>query len=190
MKLSHLLLFVSFLALVSCSSSVAPLKYYVLHAPNTQNQVILSETAHRVQLKQIILPDYLKQRALVVQTSSTTLHFSTGHVWAEPLNKSLRQALSAALWQEGRIMVVPDNVYTNEYPLVGLHIQVDDFLSTDGGKVLIKGQYWLDNVKNPQVQYFDYRQTLQEDGFEHAVEKMRALVSDLAKAISSYLSAE
>ena len=190
MKLYYSLLLVSFLAMVGCTSSVAPLKYYVLHAPDTNSEIIANQAKHWVKLKKIILPDYLKQRSLVVQTSSATLHFSTSHVWAEPLNKSLRQALSAALWRENRILMVPDDVYSGTYPHTGLYIQIDDFLSTYDGEVLIKGQYWLDNVENPQVQHFDFRQVLQEDGFEHAVEKMRILMSDLASAISSDVSAD
>lgn len=189
MKLYCSLLMASFLTLVGCTSSVAPLKYYVLHAPDTNTKIVSDEARQRVKLKSIILPDYLKQRALVVQTSSATLHFSTSHVWAEPLNKSIRQALSAALWKENRILVVPDDVYTDSYPHTGLYIQIDDFLSTYDGEVLVKGQYWLDNVESPQVHHFDYRQTLQEDGFEHAVEKMRVLISDLANGISSEMIA-
>ena len=173
-----------FAALLSgCSSAPASLTYYVLHSPQatTEDQ---PEAAARVYIEQLSLPEYLKQRSLAMQTGPATVYFSPRHVWAEPLDKSLRQALTASLQRHG-VAVLPVAVYSPQYPVSGLHIKIDDFIPAFDGNVLIKGQYWKeDENTRPQIHQFDFRRPMQGDGFEEAVATMRLLVDDLASAIS------
>ena len=171
-----------------CSSAPASLQYYMLHSPSAASAPAIAEAKAYVQIKRIELPEYLKQRALVMQTSPTTLYFSPKHVWAEPLDKSFRQALTSALWQTGNVMVLPGDMHAAAYPTTTLNIHIDDFIATFDGKVLIKGQYWFDGAsQSPQLTHFSYQRTLDNDGFEHAVEQMRGLVADVAEHIAKDL---
>lgn len=184
MKISSLFFVLFSLILGGCSSSSSSLTYYVLHAPDAK-ATIQTEPARQLNLQQLILPEYLQQRSLAMQTSSATLHFSNQHVWAEPLDKSIVQALSGALLSHGNVEIIPAGRYSKQSPVAKLYVKIDDFIASSDGIVLLKGQYWLDDGNNSEdIQYFDFRRPMKGDGFEQAVVTMRQLVVDLAEAIS------
>lgn len=185
MTIRSLSLFLCIVLLAGCSSSPASLQYYVLHAPSSSISPSATTAKYYVRIEQIVLPDYLAQRSLAMQTGSSTLYFSQNHVWAEPMATGFQRALRDALWEAGNIFMIPDDMYSQMYPVIGLHIRIDDFVATFDGKVVIKGQYWWNDVhQNPQVRYFDFRRTQEEDGFAGTVEQMRALTLDVANAIA------
>ncbi|MBU2977439.1 ABC-type transport auxiliary lipoprotein family protein [Alteromonas sp. C1M14] len=177
--------------LAGCSSSPVSLQYYVLHSPSSSVAPSITTAKHYVQIQQILLPDYLEQRSLTMQTGPSTLYFSQNHVWAEPMSTGFAHALRDALWEAGQIFVMPDDMYSEMYPVISLHIRIDDFVATFDGNVMIKGQYWWNDMhQNPQIKNFDFRRPQQADGFARTVEQMRALTLDVATAIAKDMQTE
>ncbi|WP_181898442.1 PqiC family protein [Alteromonas aestuariivivens] len=183
----NLLLSVVLFALCGCASKAPSFQYYVLHQPEslaatpaTPNQSVI--------LNSLQLPDYLKQRGLVMQTSATQLHFSTLHLWAEPLDNGMTQALRNSLMENSGVLIAPLDM-AELSSATRITVLVEDFVATHNGEVVLKGQYWLTYPsKSPQVFLFDFRLPLTQDGFSHAVEQMRKLVDTLGQDIARHLS--
>ena len=177
------------LLLGGCAGSSDDLNYYLLHSP-TQAVTQQSSAKAFVHFQKISLPDYLKQRGLAMQTGPATVYFSATHVWAEPLASGISQSLSASLWQEQQIDVVPAGVY-NDAPISTVALQVDDLIATANNEVVFKGHYRIyQGDKTPRMHRFDYRRPLTEDGFAHAVIQMRELVHDMAENLAANILAE
>lgn len=178
-----ILLCAAIMSLMGCASQSTQLQYYLLHSP--AEPMAPHDAATEVTLDQLLLPEYLKQRSLAIQTGPTTLHFSPKHVWAEPISNSFIQALSTALTAEG-INVIPANRRTINEKTATVSIQIEDMISTWQGEVILKGRYWIDAADSEgQSQHFDYRIRLEQDGFPHAVEIMRKAIARLSADIAS-----
>ncbi len=178
------------LFLSGCASQSINLNYYLLHSPNSE---IKADQQPRLQLslQNLVLPEYLKQRSLVMQTSPTTLHFSPQHVWAEPVQNGMTKALESALWQEHQILSVPAGMVQQEknLPSADVAIIIDDFMPTFNGDAILRGKYWVMLPdKNKTMYIFNLQRSLQEDGFEHAVLQLQELVSELSGHIAANLN--
>ncbi len=169
--------------LSGCASQAPRLQYYVLHSP--AEQPVKTQPAVSLTLDQLILPEYLKQRSLTMQTSSTTLHYSPTHVWAEPVQHGVVQSLTRALHERG-VAVLPAGQHRGDVTPATLSIQIDDMIATWQGEVVLKGHFWLDETAAPGVrQRFDYRAPLDDDGFSHAISQLRVLIAQLADDIAA-----
>ncbi|WP_414830362.1 membrane integrity-associated transporter subunit PqiC [Alteromonas sp. H39] len=177
------LLCAAMLSLMGCASQPSHLQYYLLHSPN--GSLKQHDDATVITLDQLLLPEYLKQRSLAIQTGSTTLHFSPKHVWAEPISNSFVQALSTALAAEG-LNVLPASRRSLNEEAATVSIQIDDLISTWQGEVVLKGRYWVDTPDSDGVsEHFDYRIRLEQDGFPHAVDMMREAIIRLSADIAA-----
>ncbi|AMJ86628.1 ABC-type transport auxiliary lipoprotein family protein [Alteromonas stellipolaris] len=175
-------------SLIGCASSGSALQYYLLHSTTSPSATQYASAPHRLLINKIVLPDYLKQRGLVYQTSSTSLHIATEHLWAEPLDEGITKSLKAALRTQG-VMLVTHNVNAkdiNDY----LTLQIDDFIATWQGDIILRGQYIIKHTNDSQsANDFEYILPLSTDGFPASIEVMReainALATDIANNISS-----
>lgn len=172
------------LMLAGCSSAPAGLNYYLLHSPAFELPANDGQSRGQLRMDKLTLPDYLKQRGLAMQTGPATVFFSAQHVWAEPLASGMLQALTESLWRDQQVEVFTQSVY-EQAEAIGVTLQLHDFIATHEGDVVLKGQYWLfPPNRSPVQQRFDYRVALDQDGFDHTVEKMRELVARLAKDLA------
>lgn len=179
------LLCAAVLSLAGCSSQSPGLQYYLLHSP--AQSLEQHDDAIDATFDQLLLPEYLKQRSLAIQTGPTTLHFSPRHVWAEPVANSFVQTLTTALTSEG-INIIPSARRAMAEGPATISVQIDDMISTWQGDVILKGRFWVDTAEGVGVsQHFDYRMPLQQDGFSHAVESMRSLISRLSADIAAHV---
>lgn len=171
-------------SLIGCASSGNALQYYLLHSTTSPSANQQAPNPHRLLINKIILPDYLKQRGLVYQTSSTSLHISTGHLWAEPLDEGITQSLKASLRTQG-VMLVTHNMNAkevNDY----LTLQIDDFIATWQGDIILSGQYIVKHIDESQsATDFEYTLPLAVDGFPASIEVMREAINRLAADIAS-----
>ncbi|QJR79811.1 membrane integrity-associated transporter subunit PqiC [Alteromonas pelagimontana] len=185
MRSRNVIAFLFAITLFGCANEPVALNYYLLHSPDFKAQHAAKSVRGRIHLQQLKLPDYLKQRSLAMQTGPTNVFFSPQHIWAEPLSSGLVQALTEILWRESQVLAVPLDVYPNDNDILNISIQIDDLIATYQGEVILKGQYWIyPHEKDPEVRIFDFRHPLEEDGFEHAVEKMRLLIGKLSRDIA------
>jgi len=190
LKLVHYFYFALSLLIAGCSSTPSSTNYYLL---NNQPTMMVVNNESKVEKKQIIvvsvidLPEYLEQSHLVMQMADHQLHYANFHMWAEPLKQGFTKALLADLTKHNSaVNFIVESRELNQDNLTTLSVNVDFFHSTAESKVVLSGLYWLESsVENRQYnnQSFHFELQLGKDGYPHSVEKMRALVSQLAKQI-------
>ena len=176
------------LLLCSCASAPPRLQYYLLHQPQSSGGMGAANPVLTVSLTSLQLPDYLKQRGLVMQTSATQLHVSSLHLWAEPLATDFTQALRNSLLADSAVLIAPVDV-ADSNTMPRLSILIEDLITTYQGEVVLKGQYWITTVDNAAQGFlFDFRLPLEEDGFSHSVNQMQTLVEKLGEDIGHHLA--
>ena len=167
--------------LFSCSTNetMQQSQYYVL-----TNQVInpfeYSKADANSKVTSVVvneLPRYLNQANLVMQMNDHQLHYTHHHMWAEPLQRGLTKALLTDLnaLSSNRVFVESNQ----DASLQMLFLDIERFHVTDTSEVSLSGYYWLATEAKPlplNKYAFNISLDLAQDGFSHAVEKMRELV--------------
>ena len=167
--------------LSACSSAPRSLTYYLLHTTGDSAYTV-NKASTAVVIDKITLPEYLKHRGLVYQTSDTNLHISTSHLWAEPVDEGLTKALTSALASKQVSLLRPDHYASEEAIHMALHL--NDFVSTYEGEVVLSGQYVITHVKGQTQSYpFLFKTPLEDDGFSPSIKAMRNTIQQLAEDI-------
>ncbi|WP_256253592.1 membrane integrity-associated transporter subunit PqiC [Alteromonas sp. V450] len=171
------------LTLSACTSTPTSLTYYLLHSTSEVSATPTSEEALTViEIERLVLPEYLKHRGLVYQTSDTNLHISTRHLWAEPVDEGLTKALSSVLSKHNILLTSTGDYQGGPDLRVTLHI--DDFVSTYNGEVILNGHVAIaKSTGSPVVKRFALRSSLINDGYSHSIIAMRENVRQLAEII-------
>jgi len=188
-----LTLILALFGLGGCSSTPAPIEYYVL-APQvsaTDSVVELSNKPTLV-IESVELAAYLRQSGMIMQTSDSQLQVSKNHLWAE----SLELALPKALVRELQSQSDHYSYYLKTLDWVGqtdyrLRLRVDSLQSTDQGEVVTSGRYQLIPGQDPSAAVFvdfNFHRDLQQDGYANAVVQMNALLAEIAAAIIDSLN--
>ncbi|WP_339721501.1 ABC-type transport auxiliary lipoprotein family protein [uncultured Paraglaciecola sp.] len=184
--------------LVSCTSEPLNVRYYLLHTP--QNTVdIKSDIAKPIVVVQSLkIADYLRQSNLVMQLGEYELHYSRQDVWAEELESSFYNALLQDLNSYGKRNYVVSSSPDATGATTIINIKLEHFHATDASTVVSSGHYWLsvDDIKvgknkglTTSSHSFYLESELKQDGYSHAVEKLRMLVENLANKIEKDISA-
>lgn len=174
-------LVLTFLLMQGCTSAPTSLNYYLLHSTNSM-PLMHSAAQKVIILDKITLPEYLKQRGLVYQTSDTNLHISTRHLWAEPVEEGLTKVLASAL-ADNQISLYRGDQYPNEESMhITLHIS--DFISTYEGEVVFSGQYTISSAaEDGSIHSFKFSASLENDGFPSSIKAMRNTIMQLAQHV-------
>jgi uncharacterized lipoprotein YmbA len=199
MKTALMVMLFSVLLITACSSSnITKTQYYVLNSPTKLMPKIVNNKVSKAQNKPAIsvtlleLPDYLTQPNLVLQLSHHQLHYSNFHMWAEPLNIGLSQALTKDLNitnQNFNFLVSPELKATTTSDIV---IEITAFQATHQSQVILVGSYTLrsarltlEDTEKSSINTFRFALDLNDNGYPHAVEKMRKITLLLAQEISA-----
>lgn len=171
----------------SCSSSSQiPLEtnYYLLNSPHsTKSSVRINKT---VAVKVLELPAYLHQPHLVMQLSKHQLHYARFDMWAEPLQVGFTKALINDLNLNNKgIQFVASEFLPEEEIGNELIVRVDYFHPSTASKVILSGVLLRKSNESQKViqQPFSFELLLNEDGYTHAIEQMRRLVSMMSESI-------
>ena len=178
---------IAVLWLAGCSSKPIGLNYYMLHEPT----VVAAESSTDISnqptifLRTLSAPDYLQQRNLSLQLSDSEIHFAPKHVWAEPFDRDFTMTLSESLSVKHKIRLRVQSKWTNPaQPEYILDIQLDDFIPTYNGRLILKGKYRLEkDGAPPQFVRFNYWLPLNKDGFAFSVAQMRLLINELTNDV-------
>ncbi|BFT30856.1 membrane integrity-associated transporter subunit PqiC [Alteromonas sp. D210916BOD_24] len=178
------------LFITGCSGTSAPLTYYLLHPTNKlpthasiKNSDAQPLSAQVVTLDKILLPEYLKHRGLVYQTSDTNLHISTSHLWGESIEEGIAKTLKQSLAESG-IQLVQHDVF-NEESTVHLSLYISDFITTYSGDIYLSGEYTFTSEKDaPKYRAFALQIPLTQDGFAASVKAKREVLKQLASDIA------
>jgi len=192
LKLTKVVYFGLSLLIAGCSSAPTPTNYYLLNNQPLALSVNSVINPEEKQSKTIFVfvkdfPEYLEQPHLVMQMGDHKLHYANFHMWAEPLKQGFQKALLADL--SSRKLAVEFIAYDrnfNQKNLQTLFVNIDFFHASANSEVMLAGQYWFvgsNKNKHFKNQPFSFKLQLEKNGYPHSVEKMRSLVSKLAKNI-------
>lgn len=179
--------------LAGCSSQPISLNYYMLHEPTLVAAESSTDITNQptIFLRTLSAPDYLKQRNLSLQLSDSEIHFAPKHVWAEPFDRDFKMALSESLSVDHRMRLRMQSKWTNPaQPEYILDIQLDDFIPTYDGRLVLKGKFRLEkDGMAPQIIQFNYLKPLNKDGFAYSVSQMRLLIDKLTNDVVTRVEA-
>tara|TARA_R110001592_G_scaffold84865_3_gene250826 strand:- start:1448 stop:1921 length:474 start_codon:yes stop_codon:yes gene_type:complete len=140
-------------------------------------------------IEDVEMAAYLRQSGIVMQTSGSQLQISKQHLWAENLELSVPKYLATAMQsQSTNYQVYVRNLDYVPSAHYSLRLHIDNLQATDQGEVVSSGRYQLiDNEDSKQSITVDFyfERDLQEDGYSHAVAKIRELLSDIATDVIS-----
>lgn len=184
MKLNRLIIPIS-LAISACASEPLSISYYLLSTPSadqTRHQAIAAKKV--LVIEDVEMAAYLRQSGIVMQTSGNQLQISKQHLWAENLELAVPKLLAMTMQSQSseyqvyvrNLDYVPDADYS-------LRVHIDNLQATDSGEVVSSGRYQLldneDSTKSITVDFY-FERDLQQDGYSHAVVKIRELLNDIA----------
>ncbi|MDX2424719.1 MAG: ABC-type transport auxiliary lipoprotein family protein [Cycloclasticus sp.] len=182
----------SVISLVGCSGAPTKTSYYVLdsaQAQATENQPKLNRPL--VIIKSIYLADFLKQTGLIMQINQHQLQPARSHLWAESLDKGIKKSLLQDLkFANLDYTVSADYRWLAEQARYEVQINIDQFHVTDHSNVVMSGSYWIIDAQTKKVLVngdFSYQGELKEDGYEHAVSRLRDLIRQLSQQIGESL---
>jgi uncharacterized lipoprotein YmbA len=175
-------------------------KYYLLHTPESQISNISFKDKPAVILQMVDVAEYLNQSGLVIQVDMYELYYSRQDVWAEKLQSAFYKALLEDLNSTGQRNYVAPNSPNAKFATASIKVELEHFHATDLSTVINSGRYYLSAIdtqhktnNNAYVSslnntyYFDL--ALEKDGYTHAVEQLRKLISSLAKKIEKDIAA-
>ncbi len=182
--------------MTSCASESVTIKYYKLGgAENTSvvDKTVQVEAARPlILIEPIQLADFLRQPGLVIQKTNHQIQISNIHRWAEDLQRAssrvIRKQLEVAL---------PDYRFENQgvqwkaRPQFRLTIELEQFHIVNHQKqVVASGRFWLfDSNKNLLLKKgFIFEESLNKNGYEHAVSKLELVLQKLSQQIAEDLS--
>jgi uncharacterized lipoprotein YmbA len=170
----------------ACTANPQQANYYLLSdTTDAMSRVSTAQPSVTITLNRLTLASYLNQSALAFLQGSHQLVYANQHLWAERLQDGVQRVLVDDFNQLGvQRLVLADE------PAAGgsdyqLQLQIDQFLPSDAGEVLLSGHYWLmQGGKLLRQQGFAMREPLLEDGYRHSVAVQRQLLSQLATLLS------
>lgn len=180
--------------LQACSSVSNSTRYYLLNSYQTVESIDeldrgIQRAAQEKIAVSVQLPEYLNQPSLVMQIDEHQIHYALFHVWAEPLLLGTTKALLADLnSQTETAEFVNARSLKWASPSSHLDVQIEYFHITNDSRVILSGQYRLDDGAHSQILLsgpFSFEQKLLADGYEPSIAQMRQLVSELAAELIS-----
>jgi len=199
MKKTLIVAIVSIILLGACGSAPAnKTQYYLLNSPTTTGAAntdnMHNNNSQPLGIILLELPDYLRQPSLVLQLSNHQLHYSHFHMWAEPLQNSFAQALAQDLNNiDSHFHYLSTPAKNQVTAATTVVINITAFHTTHQSQALLAGTYWLQgkSEQNPEKEHnFTLTVALNENGYEHAVEQMRKVITSLAQKITNSLVVE
>lgn len=190
--MKQLLITCCILMLVGCASSPSSLNYYLLDSGSSAitGSVQSHESRPLVLIESVSLSAFLSQSSLLVQLEDHEMHYAMQHVWAEPLSDAIPKALLKDLrrrsddfnFERGSTEWFGKEAYS-------VRIQIDQFHPNAEQQVVLSGRYWVTKTGSDDVVAHDFSliNGLTEDGYGHAVVKMRRLIGLLSESLLSTL---
>jgi hypothetical protein len=184
--------------LSSCTSEPLNVRYYLLHTPENEVSRTSDDSKPSVVLQLINVADYLRQSSLVMQVGQHELHYSRQDVWAEELQTSFYNALLQELNISSQQNYVALTAPNASLATTSITITLKHFHVTDVSTVVASGQYWLsannallNKLESTPISShaFFFELDLKQDGYAHAVEQLRALITNLATQIEKDITA-
>ena len=183
--------------LVACSSQPVVINQYLLNLSHSSESTINNiENDVTVLVTDISLPDYLKNRSLVMQQSNGLLSVATKHVWAQPLDSDFGATLANALSDHNGVSAYfapqSTSILRNmaENSDMELAISVEHFMPLESGEVVLTGHWQLSRNTPQPPKKFNLVLPMTENGYAHSVSRMRELIKTLATLIKEEMDSD
>jgi len=171
------------LLLAACSSQPPKLESYLLRpavAPGAVTPVVDSGYA----LGAIRVANYIDQPGLVLTTGDGKVHAARNHVWAEPLQISLRRYLASEVsGASGRDVAATATRATKTQ----INVSIDELHGNEHGAAVLVAYWELVAGEDSKSFRFSEDQALGRDGYDALVAAQEALLKRLAAAIAASL---
>lgn len=184
------LLTIGLISVAGCTTSpVENVDYFILSNGDIPNSTqARTQQKAKILVDKVSLPSYLDTSNMAMQLNDHQLYYSKQHFWAEPLKIGIVNALVEDLnGDDAKHHYVDsiDDIAEGKYPRISVHIK--QFMPTSGSTVKLNGQYWLisadSKLNKADAHTFAFEADLNEDGYPHAVKKMRMLLQQLSKDV-------
>lgn len=185
----------SLLGLVGCAGSPTKTAYsYYLLASTPAQSIINKAEADRplVIIKPIHLAKFLEQPGIVMQITPHQFQPARTHLWGESLDEGIQKALLQDLKAiHSNYTVRGEHHWITGQARFQLQLKIDQFQVTNDSTVVISGNYWIIDAPAKIVflnRDFSFQTELTENGYEHAVAKLRNLIRQLSLQLSESLN--
>jgi len=171
--------------LAACSSTPTAINYYLLDGAITySDNTPKPKSEGIVLLKKLDLAAYLQNANLPLLQYDHQVRYANHSAWAEPVQQGIKRALISDFNHLSTHQLVLDTMPNSDKSDYQLQIALDHFSATDAGDVLLVGNYWLSKDGDVLTkQGFNFKQTLENDGFNQSVLQQRLLLKQLATMI-------
>ena len=175
-----------------CSTIEVPTSYYSVNtvspqpvlSPLIQNNSITKATPLKyVLLHNIGMADFLKTGSIVMQINEQQLQLSNHHFWADKLPRAISVNLARQLSISNKNLVVSNKGYKNKpTQLYVIDLYFEQFTITHNNETVVSGSYSVHSKHNEQSKkiFFDIRQPLTKDGYNHAIEAFKQSLTELS----------
>ncbi len=186
---TEIVLLVLLAVLVSgCASKGAAVEdryYSLVLAGGASVQSAADPTQPQLVIGPIQLPSYLQGRALSMQKGANRIESAHHHFWAEPLDEAIEKVLVGEIGArvEG-ISVEHDAGRWTAEPTCRIRIEFDALHPTDRATTETRGRFWLISTTQSNRVEFDISKRLTDDGYGHAVDKLRESLEALSLSIA------
>lgn len=171
--------------LAACSSQPPQIASYLLRSEvnsGAGTQLVNSGIA----LDTIRVARYIDQPGLVLAFENGTIHAARNHLWAEPLQVSLRRYLASQISStSGRNIASSATSAT----LIRIDVTVDQLHGNGRGAAVLVAYWDLTSEDSYTSFRFSEQQALSGDGYDPLVQAQQALLQRLADAIATSLPA-
>lgn len=179
------------LALVACGS-VPETRFYLLADMDGSPTKARPTDRPLIVLGRIVVPDYLRQSGLIVQTNEYEIRPANYHRWAEPLEAGLRRALAMELTEAmPRFRIEPEPRDSREMDY-RLDVDVSYFHGNESGEVFLSGRwmaYDLDDDERVASSRFNFRDRIGAPGYASMVAAQAAQLEQLSLEVSTAFDA-
>jgi len=175
-----------------CTSTDNGINYYSLNAinekPNSSTSINRRNSKTSIILNDIILADFLNTGGLVMQVDTHQIQISNQHRWGNKLSKAISIHLMNSLSQNNTVFIEHNNTNNNALESKKLTLAFEQFtISHQQHETVISGYYLIELPEHSERKksFFDIRQPLSQDGYNHAVENFKLSLDELSSLILS-----
>lgn len=190
MSLTKSLLIALSLFSLSCSNTDVGIHYYSLNAIDSPPEKALTIEQNKentfIVIETITLADFLNTGSLVMQVDSHQIQLSNQHRWGNKLPKAIATHLISTLPNsDNNIYIEHKTAKNEELADHKLTLSFDQFTITNKHETIISGYYRIQSKLSghSKKSFFDIRQPLVQDGYNHAVETFKKSLVELSEKV-------
>jgi len=183
-------LLVVFLLVVACAGTPPPPRTYYLMRAQVSEGVSRAEAPVAIALGEVDVAPYLAVPGLVLETAENEVQSARRHLWAEPLDESLRLYLRAQISNELGYELSA-NVPPGSAPDHEIDVSVEELHGTLSGAARLVASWRITSSEDTAelaVFRFARNRALAQDGYSALASAELALVDELAAAIANSLT--